>query len=72
MPAVIEDTTALTTVESEASKQTLVITTLYDLMAALQRQVEPRQDDVVITAVAQLCNTGRLRFFNLSGALVHE
>ena len=49
-------------VEEETSSQTPIITTLYDLMTALSAASEPREEDLVIAAVAHLCNTGRLRF----------
>ena len=65
MPAVAEDITAVETVELEAPKTTPIITTLYDLIAALNEQVEPWEDDVVTAAVVHLCNEGRLRFLGM-------
>ena len=49
-------------VEEETSSQTPIITTLYDLMAALSAASEPGEEELVIAAVAHLCNTGCLRF----------
>ncbi len=65
MPAVAEDITAVETIEVEATLQTPIITTLYDLIAAHNEQVEPWEDDVVTAAVVHLCNTGSLRFLGV-------
>ena len=64
MPAIAEDITAAETVELETLDPTPVVTTLYDLIAALNEQVEPWEEDVVTDAVVDLCNTGRLHFLN--------
>jgi hypothetical protein len=48
--------------------QSPLITTLYDLIAALTEDVEPWEDDVVTAAVVHLCQTGRLRFLRLPAA----
>ena len=65
MPAVAEDIAAVETVELETLETTPVVTTLYDLIAALNEQVEPWEEDLVIDAVVDLCNTGRLHFLNM-------
>ena len=65
MPAVAEDITAVETVDLETPEQTVIVTTLYDLIAALNEQVEPWEDDVVTAAVVHLCNTGSLRFLGV-------
>lgn len=72
MPATAAARTRRATVEREVSAQPPIITTLYDLIAALTEQVEPWEDDVVTAAVVHLCQTGRLRFLNLpeDGTLV--
>ena len=62
MLAVAEPTT---TVEATAPNQTPVVTTLYDLIAALQDQVEPWEDDVVTATVVDLCNHGQIRFLDM-------
>ena len=67
MPAVAEDITAVETVDLETPEQTVIVTTLYDLIAALNEQVEPWEEDVVIAAVAHLCNTGNLHFLRVPG-----
>ena len=64
MPAVAEDFAAVETVELETTETTPIVTTLYDLIAALNEQVEPWEEDVVTAAVVDLCNTGRLHFLN--------
>jgi hypothetical protein len=47
---------------SPAAAPTRVITTLYDVLAALQTVVEPEEDDVVVAIVAEWLRSGRLRF----------
>ena len=64
MPAVAEDIAAVEIVELETTETTPIVTTLYDLIAAFNEQVEPWEEDVVTAAVADLCNTGRLHFLN--------
>jgi hypothetical protein len=49
-------------VAEEAASQTPIITTLYDLIAALHGAGEPGEEDLVTAAVADLCHTGHLRF----------
>ena len=69
MPAVAEDITAVERVEIDTSNQTRtpIITTLYDLIAALNEEVEPWEDDVVTAAGVHLCNTGNLHFLRVPG-----
>ena len=64
MLAVAEGATIPTTVEAGVSTESPIITTLYDLMAILQDEVEPWSDNDVTTAVVQLCKTGHLHFLN--------
>ena len=64
MPAVAEDITAVETVELETLETPPIVTTLYDLIATLNEQVEPWEEDVVTAAIVDLCNTGRLHFLN--------
>ena len=66
MPAVAEDIKAAETDELETTATTPVVTTLYDLIAALNDQAEPWEEDVVTAAVVDLCNTGHLKFLNVS------
>ena len=41
-----------------------IVTTLYDLIAALNEDVEVGEEDVVTAAVVHLCHSGRLRFLD--------
>jgi hypothetical protein len=41
-------------------RQTPILTTLYDLIAALNEQVEPEEDVLVTAAMVHLCNSGRI------------
>lgn len=38
--------------------------TLYDLIAAMQDEVEPEDDRLIVSAVAELIRAGRLRFLH--------
>ena len=67
MPAVAEEMAAVETVELETMETTPIVTTLYDLIAVLNEQVEPWEEDVVIDAVVDLCNTGNLHFLRVPG-----
>jgi hypothetical protein len=68
MPAVAEEVAAVETVELETMETTPIVSTLYDLIAVLNEQVEPwEEDDVVIDAVIDLCNTGNLHFLRVPG-----
>jgi hypothetical protein len=53
------------TVEEEPASHTPIITTLYDLIAALHAASTPGEEDLVTAAVVDLCHTGRLRFLAL-------
>ena len=56
---------AMTTTEPQVPAQAArIVTTLYDLIAALNEEIEAGEEDVAIAAVAHLCNTGRLRFLD--------
>ena len=68
MPAVAAALTPGATVERAALVQPPLITTLYDLIAALTEYVEPWEDEVVTAAVVHLCQTGRLRFLSMPTA----
>ena len=67
MAAVEEDITAVETVDLEPPQQTCIVTTLYDLIAALNEEVDPWEEDVVTAAVAHLCNTENLHFLRVPG-----
>jgi hypothetical protein len=67
MPAVAEEMAAVETVERETMETTPIVTTLYDLIAVLNEQGEPWEEDVVIDAVVDLCNTGNLHFLRVPG-----
>jgi hypothetical protein len=49
-------------VAAETPSQTPIITTLYDLIAALHAASTPGEEELVTAAVMDLCQTGRLRF----------
>jgi hypothetical protein len=53
------------TVEEEPASRTPIITTLYDLIAALHAASAPGEADLVTAAVVDLCRTSRLRFLAL-------
>lgn len=56
---------ATTTIATRTSHQPArIITTLYDLIAALNDEVEAGEEDAVTAAVTHLCHTGRLRFLD--------
>jgi hypothetical protein len=67
MPAVAEEMTAMETAELDTTETTPLVTTLYDLIAVLNEQVEPWEEDVVTNAVVDLCNTGHLHFLRVPG-----
>jgi predicted dinucleotide-binding enzyme len=68
MPAIAEDIAAMETVTLATSDTTPVVTTLYDLITALNKEVEePWEDDIVIDTVVHLCNTGKLHFLRVPG-----
>lgn len=55
------------TLDLEMPEQTCIVTTLYDLIMALNEQVEPWEEGVVTAAVTHLCNTGSLHFLRVPG-----
>ncbi len=67
MAAIEEDITAPETVDPETPGQTSIVTTLYDLIAILNEEVEPWEEDVVTAAVVHLCNTQNLHFLRVPG-----
>ena len=67
MPAVAEDIAAIETVDRAITDTMPIVTTLYDLISAINEEVEPWEDDRVIDAVVHLCNTGKLHFLRVSG-----
>lgn len=47
----------------------ITVTTLYDVMSALQDTVEPNEDDLVVASMAHMLCTGRIRWVNAHGSL---
>jgi hypothetical protein len=54
--------TMFETKKGAKSEPTLVTTTLYDLIEAMQDDASPEADDFVVTAVMELLRTGRVVF----------
>jgi hypothetical protein len=54
--------TVLETKKRPESEPALVMTTLYDLIEAMQDEASPEADDFVVTAVMELLRTGRIAF----------
>ena len=54
-----------TQLDSSATSK-MIVTTLYDVIAALNEQVGPEEDEVVTAAVVCLCQSGRLRLLDRS------
>jgi hypothetical protein len=50
------------TVPATSSETTSITTTLYDLVAALNTEVDPEDDALVTAAVVHLINANRARF----------
>ena len=48
--------------ERRGEEFTLVTTTLYDLIEAMQDKAGPHADDLIVASVAELFRTGRLAF----------
>ena len=67
MFAIAEEAATIATLEVDPIVHTPTITTLYELIEALQNQVEPEDDVVVTAAVVHLCNAGYVKFLNMSG-----
>jgi hypothetical protein len=57
-------------VEEDIPGQAPIITTLYDLIAALNDVSAPGEEDLVTAAVVRLCQAGYLRFLALPHAPV--
>ena len=53
-----------TTETAAASRRAPIITTLYDLIAALNEEIDVGEENAVTAAVVHLCHTGRLRFLD--------
>lgn len=64
MTAILEASpvTAHSEIEVEPAEPTRIETTLFDVIAALQDAAAPDDDAAVIAAVANLTQTGRIRF----------
>ena len=59
MPAAVDlDRTAF---EGHAPSRTRIVTTLYDLIAALHESIEPGEEDLVTAAVVHLVNAGHVK-----------
>jgi hypothetical protein len=56
MPAVLD------ALETSAEPPSIIHTTLYDLMSALQDAAEPGDEELVVTSVMHLLRSGRLTF----------
>jgi hypothetical protein len=56
---VAEDITAI---DVEAPSQTRIVTTLYNLIAALHDSIAPGEEELVTTAVVHLLRFGRAKF----------
>ena len=60
MPAAVDqDRTAC---EGQAPSRMRLVTTFYDLIAALHESIEPGEEDLVTTAVVHLVNAGHVKF----------
>ena len=59
MPAAVDqDRTAC---EGQAPSRMRLVTTLYDLIAALHESIEPGEEDLVTAAVVHLVNAGHVK-----------
>ena len=59
MPAAVD--LDRTTFEGHAPGRTRIVTTLYDLIAALHESIEPGEEDLVTAAVVHLVNAGHVK-----------
>jgi hypothetical protein len=66
MLAVAEEAATIATLEVDPIVHIPTLTTLYDLIEALQDQVAPENDAAVIAAAVHLCNTAHVKFLNMS------
>lgn len=62
MLAVAHDVTTVERAERQDRARTVVYTTLYDLIAAVNEAIEPGEEDCVVPIVAHLLRTGQGRF----------
>lgn len=62
MLAVAHDVTTGERAERQDRAHTVVYTTLYDLIAAVNEVIEPGEEDCVVPIVAHLLRTGQARF----------
>jgi hypothetical protein len=67
MLAVAEEASTIGTLEVDPIVHTPTITTLYELIEALQAQVAPEDDAAVTAAVVHLFNADYVKFLNMSG-----
>jgi hypothetical protein len=66
MLAVAEEAVTIEALEVDPIVHIPTITTLYELIEALQNQVEPEDDAAVTAAVVHLFNAGYVKFLNMS------
>jgi hypothetical protein len=52
----------ITAIEVEAPSRTRIVTTLYDLIAALHDSIAPGEEELVTAAVVHLLHFGRAKF----------
>lgn len=55
-------TQSMPTGETQPPERVAITTTLFDLIAALNEEVGPGEEDRVTAAVVHLCTSGRLQF----------
>jgi hypothetical protein len=65
MPAVTDEIAGAETMAQKTPDMAPITTTLYDLIAALNEEVEVWEDNMVTATVAHLCHTGNLHFLRL-------
>ena len=66
MSAVAEGTPSLT-YDSSSSESRTTVTTLFDLITALQDQTASDDDDLITAVVVDLCKHSHLRFVGTQG-----
>lgn len=62
MPAVAYDVTTVERAEGQERAHTVVYTSLYDLIAAVNEAIAPGEEDCVVPIVAHILRTGQARF----------
>ena len=67
MLAVAEEASTIGTYTMDPIVHTPTITTLYELITALQDQVAPEDDAAVTATVVHLFNADYVKFLNMSG-----